>query len=61
MNPIMLKIWIDREISKINFAYDFGTMSPAVALAKIELLEFMLVELDLDQYTQKDYKIEIDF
>jgi hypothetical protein len=61
MNPIILKLWIENEISKINYQIELGGILPVVGKAKIELLETMVDDFNLEVYTQEDYTLEKNF
>ena len=48
MNDQIVKLWVQNEISKINYKKDMGFILPVVADAKIDLLERFYDDFNLD-------------
>lgn len=44
-----LRLWVEEEISKINYHLDLGTVLPVVGRAKIELLESLIDDFNLHE------------
>ena len=51
MDSQLVKLWIQDQISKINYKKNMGFILPVVADAKIELLEDFYETFKLDQTT----------
>ena len=48
MNDQIVKLWVQNEISKINYKKEMGFILPVVADAKIDLLERFYDDFNLD-------------
>ena len=48
MNDQIVKLWVQNEISKINYKKNMGFILPVVADAKIDLLERFYDDFNLD-------------
>jgi hypothetical protein len=53
MNSQLVKIWVQDQISKINYRKQMGMVLPVVADAKIELLRDFYNTFGLDKITFK--------
>lgn len=51
INKTTLRLWVEEEITKIKFQLDLGTVLPVVGNAKVELLESLIDDFNL-QVTQ---------
>lgn len=60
MNEQMVKLWIQDQITKINYKKNMGFILPVVADAKIELLEGFYDDFNLDSVNiEIEYHAEI--
>jgi len=60
MNEQMVKLWIQDQITKINYKKNMGFILPVVANAKIELLEGFYDDFNLDSVNiEIEYHAEI--
>lgn len=60
MNEQMVKLWIQDQITKINYKKNMGFILPVVADAKIELLEGFYDDFNLDTVNiEIEYHAEI--
>ena len=48
MNAQLVKLWIENEISKLNYRIDMGIEPPGAGEAKIEVLEYFAHTFNLD-------------
>ena len=53
MDSQLVKLWVQDQISKINYRKQMGMVLPVVADAKIELLRDFYDTFDLDKVTFK--------
>ena len=61
INKTGLRLWAEEEITRINYQLNLGTILPVVGRAKIELLESLIDDFNLQEVHGEELVYHNDF
>jgi hypothetical protein len=57
INKLILKLWVDNEISKIDFKTKLGTIDPKLGQAQTQVLVKLFEDFNLSEVNEEEYVI----
>lgn len=57
INKLILKLWVDNEISKIDFKTKLGTIDPKSGQAQTQVLVKLFEDFNLSEVNEEEYVI----
>jgi hypothetical protein len=57
INKLILKLWVDNEISKIDFKIKLGTIDPKSGQAQTQVLVKLFEDFNLSEVNEEEYVI----
>jgi hypothetical protein len=54
INQTSLRLWVEEKVDRINYQLNLGTILPVVGRAKIELLESLIDDFNLQEVQDEE-------
>lgn len=61
IDKTILRLWVEREIRKVNYQLELGTVLPAVGRSKIQLLQSLTNEFSLVKEPDEEITFQIGY